>query len=153
MARPVRRLDERIVNRSMVITIALIGVVAAAAGLFALDIELPGGLIEGSGTIPMARTMVFTTVVLSQIFNALNARSDTVSAFVRPFENRLLWGAIALTVALQIVVVHVSFMNRAFDTEPMDLRRWLICIGLSATVLFADEARKVLHRRTRRSPA
>ena len=149
MAHPVRRLDERIVNRSMVVTIALIGIVSAAAGLLALDIELPGGLIEGSGTIATGRTMVFTTIVLAQIFNAFNARSDTLSAFVRPFENRLLWGAVALTVVLQVVVVHVPFMNRAFDTEPLDVRRWLICIGLAATVLVADELRKVLHRRTR----
>ncbi|MEO6989177.1 MAG: HAD-IC family P-type ATPase [Aquihabitans sp.] len=149
MARPARRLDERIIDRSMVTTIALIGVVSAAAGLLALDIELPGGLIDGSGTIATGRTMVFTTIVLAQIFNAFNARSDTVSAFVRPFENRLLWGAVALTVALQVFVVHVPFMNRAFDTEPLDLRRWLICIGLAATVLVADELRKVLHRRTR----
>lgn len=146
MEQPVRRLGERIVNRSMVATIVLIGVVSAAAGLLALDIELPGGLIEGSGDILTARTMVFTTIVLSQIFNAFNARSDTVSAFVRPFENRLLCGAAALTVALQIVVVHVPFMNEAFDTQPLDVGRWLICIGLATTVLLADELRKLFHR-------
>ena len=54
--------------------------------------------------------------------------------------------------ALQIFVVHVPFMNRAFDTEPLDVRRWLICVGLAASVLVADELRKVLHRRTRPSP-
>ena len=146
MDRPVRSLGDRIVNRSMITTIALVGVVSAAAGLLALDIELPGGLIDGSGDIPTGRTMVFTTIVLAQIFNAFNSRSDTVSAFVRPFANRLLWGAVALTVALQIFVVHVPFMNRAFDTEPLDVGRWAICIGLASTVLFADELRKLLHR-------
>ena len=146
MARPVRKLDERIVDRSMVATIALIGVVSAAAGLFALDLELPGGFVEGSGDIATARTMVFTTIVLSQIFNAFNARSDRVSAFVRPFDNHLLWAAAATTAALQIVVVHVPFMNKAFDTEPLDLRRWMICAGLSTSVLFADEIRKLAVR-------
>lgn len=148
MARPVRRIDEHIVNRSMVATIALIGVVSAGAGLLALDIELPGGLIEGSGTISTGRTMVFTTIVLAQIFNAFNSRSDTMSAFVRPFENRRLWAAVALTVALQAFVVHMPFMNEAFNTEPLDARRWLICAGLATSVLVADEVRKVVHRRT-----
>jgi Ca2+-transporting ATPase len=146
MDRPPRRLDERIVDRSMIATIALIGVVSAVAGLVALDIELPGGLIEGSGDVTTARTMVFTTVVLSQIFNAFNARSDRVSAFVRPFENRLLWAAVAVTVALQVLVVHAPFMNEAFDTKPLDLGRWLICAGLSASVLFAEEIRKLIVR-------
>ncbi len=146
MDRPPRPIDERIVDRSMIVTIALIGVVSAAAGLLALDIELPGGLIEGSGDVATARTMVFTTIVLAQIFNAFNSRSDRVSAFVRPFENRLLWAAVAVTVLLQVLVVHVPFMNEAFDTEPLDLRRWLICAGLSTTVLFADELRKLAVR-------
>lgn len=146
MDRPVRRLDERIVDRSMIATIALIGIVSAAAALLALDIELPGGLIEGSGDVTAARTMVFTTIVFSQIFNAFNARSDRVSAFVRPFENRFLWAAVAVTVALQILVVEAPFMNEAFDTEPLDARRWLICFALSTTVLFADEIRKLIGR-------
>lgn len=146
MERPVRRLDERIVDRPMLATIALIGIVTAAASLLALDFELPGGLIEGSGDVATARTMVFTTVVLAQIFNAFNARSDRVSAFVRPFENRLLWAAVAVTVALQVVVVHVPYMNEAFNTEPLDLRRWTICIALSTSVLFVDEIRKVIVR-------
>ena len=146
MDRPVRRLDERIVDRSMVVTIALISVVVAAAGLLALDLELPGGFIEGDGDLATGRTMLFTTVVLAQIFNAFNARSDTVSAFVRPFENRLLWGAAATTVLLQIIVVHVPFMNDAFSTRPLDIGRWMICLGLASTVLFADEIRKLIHR-------
>ncbi len=146
MARPVRKLDERIVDRSMVATIALIGVVSATAGLVALDLELPGGFVEGSGDVATARTMVFTTIVLSQIFNAFNARSDLVSAFVRPFDNHLLWAAAATTISLQVIVVHVPFMNKAFDTEPLDLRRWMICAGLSMSVLFADEIRKLAVR-------
>ncbi len=149
MDRPVRRLDERIVDGSMVTTIALIGVASALAGLLALDIELPGGLIEGTGDVVTARTMVFTTIVLAQIFNAFNARSDTVSAFVRPFENRLLWGAVALTVVLQILVVHVPVMNEAFDTVPLDLGRWAICAGLATTVLAVDEVRKLIGRARR----
>ena len=149
MDRPPRGLDERIVNRSMVTTIALIAVVSAAAGLLALDTELPGGLIDGSGTIATGRTMVFTTIVLAQIFNAFNARSDTVSAFVRPFENRLLWGAVVLTVALQVFVVHVPFMNQAFSTESLDVGQWTICLGLAASVLAVDEIRKLLHRASR----
>ena len=103
---PPRRITDRIVDRSMITTIALIGVTTAVVGLIALDLELAGGLLGGSGDIDTARTMVFTTIVLAQIFNAFNARSDTVSAFVRPFDNRLLWAAAGLTVVLQVAVVH-----------------------------------------------
>ncbi len=144
---PPRGIDDRIVDGSMVATIALIGVTTAVVGLIALDLELPGGLLGGAGTIESARTMVFTTVVLAQIFNAFNARSDTVSAFVRPFDNRLLWGAAALTLASQLAVVHIPPLQRAFDTEALDTTQWLICAGLASAILWVDEIRKLVHRR------
>ncbi len=144
---PPRRITDRIVDRSMITTIALIGVTTAVVGLIALDLELAGGMLGGSGGIVAARTMVFTTVVLAQIFNAFNARSDTVSAFVRPFDNRLLWAAAGLTLALQVAVVHAPPLQRAFDTESLDVTQWAICIGLASAVLWVDELRKAIQRR------
>ena len=147
MQAPPRRITDRIVDRAMVATIALIGVVTALAGLVALDLELPGGMLGGSGDLTSARTMAFTTVVLAQIFNAFNARSDRVSAFVRPFENRLLWAAVAVTVALQVAVVHAPPLNRAFDTAALDASQWATCVGLASAVLWAEEIRKLIGRR------
>ena len=144
---PPRGIHDRIVDRSMIVTIALIGATTAIVGLIALDLELPGGLFDGSGTIETARTMVFTTVVLAQIFNAFNARSDTVSAFVRPFDNRLLWAAAGLTLVSQVAVVHMPPLQRAFDTEALDITQWAICAGLASAVLWVDELRKLRHRR------
>jgi len=146
MGVPPRRITDRIVDRSMITTIALIGVTTAVVGLIALDLELAGGMLGGSGNIVDARTMVFTTVVLAQIFNAFNARSDTVSAFVRPFDNRLLWAAAGLTMLLQIAVVHAPPLQRAFDTAPLDISQWAICFGLASAVLWVDEIRKAVHR-------
>ena len=43
--------------------------------------------------------MAFTTLMLFQIFNVVNARSDERSAFARLFTNRWLWAAIGVSVA------------------------------------------------------
>ncbi len=153
MDRPPRRIDDRIVDHAMLVTILVVGATIAVAGLVALDVELAGGLLGGSGDIVTARTMVFTTVVLAQIFNAFNARSDRVSAFVRPFDNRLLLGSVAITIALQVLVVHTPAMNRAFDTVPLDGRRWAICAALATTVLFAEEVHKAVRRARLRRPS
>ena len=67
--------------------------------------------------------MAFTTLVLAQLFNCFNARSDRTSAFHHLFTNRLLWGAIALSLLLQVAVVHLPFLNEAFDTTPLGARR------------------------------
>ena len=72
---------------------------------------------------------------------------DTVSAFFRPFDNRLLWAAAGLTATLQIAVVHAPPLQRAFDTEPLDITRWAICIGLASAVSWVDEISQGIHRR------
>jgi magnesium-transporting ATPase (P-type) len=90
--------------------------------------------------------MAFSTLVIGQIFNAFNARSDRVSAFVRPFENRILWLAVVVTVGLQVAVVHVPWLQSAFDTAPLDVNEWLITLALASAVLWVDELRKLVHR-------
>jgi Ca2+-transporting ATPase len=144
MRRPPRRLDDRIIDREMWIGIVWVGLVMAVVTLLALDLRFPGGLIDGSGTIEEARTMAFTTLVLAQLFNCFNARSDRTSAFHHLFTNRWLWGAIALSVALQVAVVQLSFLNEAFGTAPLPLTDWLVCVALASAVLWADEAKKLV---------
>jgi P-type Ca2+ transporter type 2C len=151
MRRPPRRLTDRVIDREMWIGILWVGSVTAIVTLGALDLRLRGGFLGGSGDIDQARTMAFTTLVLAQLFNCLNARSDRASAFHQLFTNPLLWGAIALSASLQVAVVQMPFLNDAFHTTPLALADWLICVGLASIVLWADEAKKLLARRQRRA--
>ena len=149
MSRPPRRLTDRVIDTEMWIGIVWVGAVMAAVTLLALDVRLPGGLVEGSGDLVEARTMAFTTLVLAQLFNCFNARSDHTSAFHHLFTNPLLWGAIALSLVLQVAVVHVALLNEAFDTAPLGFGDWLVCFALASGVLWADEAKKAIGRRRR----
>ncbi len=152
MDRPPRRLTDRVIDTEMQIGVVFVGLVMAVATLLTLDIGLPGGLIQGSQSLAAARTMAFTTLVLAQLFNCFNARSDRVSAFRHLFTNRLLWGAVALSLLLQVAVVYVPFLNDAFDTTALDARDWLVCVGMASTVLWADEVRKLVRGRRRDQP-
>ena len=147
MEHPPRRLTDRVIDGEMWFGIFWVGLVMAAVTLVALDLSLAGGVLGGSGDIDEARTMAFTTLVLAQLFNCFNARSDRTSAFRHLFTNRLLWGAIALSVVLQVAVVHLPFLNDAFGTTPLAPQDWLICIGLASVVLWADEVKKLIGRR------
>ena len=91
MEHPPRRLTDRVIDVEMWVGIAWVGLVMAIVTLTALDLRLEGGIVGDSGNIVEARTMAFTTLVLAQLFNAFNARSDRVSAFHHLFTNRLLW--------------------------------------------------------------
>ncbi len=120
-----------------------IGAVMAALTLLTLDYHLPGGLIDGTEDLDTARTAAFTVLVLAQLFNCLNARSETVSAFRQLFVNGWLWGAIALSVVLQVAVVHVPLLNVAFDTVPLTAAQWFFCVlaGSGVLVFRAAQAR------------
>jgi P-type Ca2+ transporter type 2C len=154
MSRPPRGLADRVIDTEMWLGIFWVGLVMAVVTLVALDLTLAGGLLGGSGDIEEARTMAFTTLVLAQLFNCFNARSDRTSAFHHLFTNRWLWAAIALSLLLQIAVVQLPFLNEPFDTAPLTAGGWLTCAGLASIVLWADEAKKLLERlvRGRRSP-
>ena len=150
MRRPPRRPTDRMLDKQMWIGIAWVGTVMATVTLLALDLRLPGGVVGNSGGITKARTMAFTTLVLAQLFNCFNARSDRTSAFHRMFTNAYLWGAIALSALLQVAVVELRFLNTAFHTTPLGADEWLICVGLASVVLLAVELKKLLARRLRR---
>jgi P-type Ca2+ transporter type 2C len=146
MRRPPRRPTDRVIDRAMWVGIAWVGLVMAVVTLAALDLRLDGGFLGGSGNVDEARTMAFTTLVLAQLFNCFNARSDRTTALRRLFTNGWLWGAIALSLALQIAAVQMTLFNHAFETVPLALDDWLLCAGLASVVLLADELRKVVAR-------
>src|SRR5690606_7269163 len=124
-----------------------VGVVMAVGTLLVVDASLPGGLLEGRGTLPYAQTMAFTTQMLFQLFNAFNARSDRASAFRRPFENRALWGAIVLALVLQVIVLYLAPLQRAFGTVPLSGADWLRSAAVASSVLWIREVVKLGGRR------
>ncbi|WP_231946363.1 cation-translocating P-type ATPase [Auraticoccus monumenti] len=147
MARRPRDPGERIIDGRMWSGILMIGLVMGVLTLLTIDVFLPGGLVEGADSLEVARTAGFTTLVLAQLFNVFNSRSETTSAFRHLFANRWLWGAVALSAALQVAVVHVPFLQVAFGTADLDLRHWLLCLAMASGVLWFDELRKLVLRR------
>ncbi len=147
MSRPPRRMTDRVIDGEMQLGIVLVGLTMAVVTLFALDVHMPGGLVEGDAGITEARTAAFTTLVLAQLWNCVNTRSDRASFVNHLFTNRLLWAAIALSLALQVLVVHLPLLNDAFGTEPLSAGQWGVCVALSSLVLVLGEIWKVGVRR------
>lgn len=142
MARTPRRQGVRLINAHMWAGIAGIGIVMALLTLLTIDLFLPGGLVEGQESLTRARTAGFNVLVLAQLFNCFNARSETRSAFHGLFANRWLWAAVVLSLVLQVAVVHVELLNQAFATVPLSLGQWGMCIGMASGVLWFSELRK-----------
>jgi calcium-translocating P-type ATPase len=146
MARPPRQPGDRIIDRRMWTGILSIGLVMGIATLLTMDIFLPGGFIEGSDSLEVARTAGFTTLVFAQLFNTFNSRSETTSAFRHLFGNHWLWVSVIVAALLQVAVVEVPFLQAAFGTSPLDLAHWTVAIAMASAVLWFDELRKLVYR-------
>jgi Ca2+-transporting ATPase len=146
MRRPPRPRTERVVTGRMWADILVIGVVMAAATLAVLDASITGGRFAGQGNLRYGHTMAFTTLVIAQLFNAFNARSEDRSALSGLFGNRWLSGAIVLSALLHAVVVYVPFMQRAFGTVALSAADWIRCAIAASAVLWVSEAMKLARR-------
>ncbi len=151
MQQPPRPAGEGVLTPRMWRGIVFVGVIMAAGTLFVLDASLPGGFVEGSGELRYAQTMAFTTLMLFQMFNVLNARSDERSAFVHLFTNHWLWTALGVSLLLQVVVIYTPFLQRAFGTVSLSPQDWVFCAAIASSVLWLREISKLVARAVRNS--
>jgi Ca2+-transporting ATPase len=94
------------------------------------------------------RTMVFTTVTLSQLFHTLVIRSFRQSVFRQGlFSNRTLAWTILVTLGLQMAVVYLKPLQVIFKTSALSLRDLVISLALSFTIFWAVELEKLIWRR------
>jgi len=144
MTEPPRARNEGVLTLGMWAGILFVGAIMAVGTLLVLDASLPGGLFEGSGNMRYAQTMAFTTLMLFQLFNIFNARSDEKSAFTRLFTNNWLWAAIVFSLALHVAVVYIPFLQQAFSTVSLSAGDWLLCAAVASSVLWLRELSKIL---------
>ena len=150
MHAPPRPKGEGVITPRMWFGIFFVGAIMAAGTLFVLDAALPGGLVEGSGSMRYAQTMAFTTLMLFQLFNVFNARSDEVSAFKGLLNNRWLWAAVALSLVLHGAVIYIPFLQQAFSTVALSPGDWLRSTMVASSVLWLRELQKVIAAGLRR---
>ena len=135
---------EGVITARMWRGIFFVGAIMAGGTLAVFDASLPGGLIEGAGDLRYAQTMAFTTLILFQIFNVFNARSDTRSAFHGLFRNHWLWIGLGVSVVLQLAVIYVPFLQKSFSTVSLTSADWLLCAIVASSVLWLRELSKLI---------
>ncbi len=106
-------------------------------------------------SLDRARTLTFTILVMAQLFHAFNNRSDRRSLFeIGLLTNKPLLGAVALSAALQAVIVLTPPLHQIFDVVPFDTEHWLLALGIGILPLVAMEIWKagLAKRRVSSSP-
>ncbi|MBL8359610.1 MAG: cation-translocating P-type ATPase [Rubrivivax sp.] len=144
MKQPARSPREPVIDRTMAVGIAVIGVVDMLAILTVFWLALqrhPGGLAA-------AQTMAFVTLCTSELIRAFTARSEHHSVFaIGLFSNRWMVGAVAVSFALVLAVVYVPFLAPFFDTVPLSADDWLLMLPFFFASPAAMELLKFAQRR------
>ncbi|MEM4262225.1 MAG: HAD-IC family P-type ATPase [Thermoplasmata archaeon] len=148
MQAPPRKPGTKIIDRTMVQNVIILGIFMAIGTLWLFTDKL---VTEG---IESARTIAFVTMAMFQVFNALNCRSRTRSIFkIGFFANKYLLIACLASFSLNVLVTSVPALNMAMGTVPLSLEEWISVILVASTILVVDEVRKTIQSRVARCRA
>jgi Ca2+-transporting ATPase len=116
-----------------------IGLVTVVLG-FAYHETNPGGPWQ---------TLMFTTLAIMQVFQALGTRSNRESLVTTGLaSNPVMLGTIALIIVLQVIAVYAPVLSTTvLQVQPLGAREWLLVFGAGGAMLLSTECEKWWQRR------
>jgi magnesium-transporting ATPase (P-type) len=145
MAHPPHPTDEPLLTAFVIWRVAFVGLIllAGAGLLFFRE--------EANPDVPLeyARTLAVNALVMGQIFYLLNTRFFHAPALTREglLGNRVALIAIGICLLLQLILTYLPVMNTLFDTMPLGVEGWALCIGVGLGVFLLVEIEKAVIRR------
>lgn len=135
MERPPRSPSEGVFARNLHIKILLRGITIGVCTLLAFMTEF----YLGSQSVDVARTMAFTTLVMSQLFFVFQCRSEERGIMeIGLFTNPYLVAAVTISFAMQLAVLYVPWLAPIFKTVPLTVHQWVVVLVLSGWSLAVD---------------
>ncbi|CAM2060465.1 putative cation-transporting ATPase F [Desulfovibrionales bacterium] len=140
MNRPPRRRNDPLLDWPLLMRISLMGLMllSAAFGMFEL------GLSQGM-TLTEARTAAVNIFAIISTAYLFNCRSLFTTALVHNRQgNPWALGGAGITLALQLALTYLPWMQRWFHTAPLTTATWLIIAAAAAIAFGLVEAEKAL---------
>ncbi len=156
MSKPPRPLKERLLNLpTLVRAYSFLGPIEALAGMTGYFWILnQGGWHWGEvlgfyhPLYQKATTMCLIAIVITQITNGLECRSDIQSVFkLGLFTNKLLLLGIATEVVLAFLFVYLHPIQQILNTHRLEMNDWLFLIPFALFLMGAEETRKYFVRK------
>ncbi|MFA7341781.1 MAG: HAD-IC family P-type ATPase [Candidatus Methanomethylophilaceae archaeon] len=145
MERPPRDPDERITDGMMYRNILILGVLMAVGTLYIFTQEMTNGDLEH------ARTLAFVTLGMFQVWNAINCRSRTVSAFRMGIQsNRYFFIALLGCLILIYLSTELAIFQVGLGTVSLGMEQWAVVTLVSSSALWVEEGRKFIESHWRR---
>ena len=148
LRRPPRPRREGIMSRMLWERTAVVGLVMAAGALYMFRWQL-----DRDDSLVTAQSVALTTLVVFNIFQAGNARSENRSLFgLSPLANPFLFWATVGAVGLHIAALHLPPTQYVLGIQPISVAAWVRALVVASTILVVVEAHKAARRRWPLSP-
>ncbi len=135
-----RPVNEPIINRDMIVGIAVQTVAITTAVFIAFRVGLEDGEVHG-------RTMAFATLSISELLRAYTSRSERYSLLsLGVFSNRWMQWAVLTSLVILLAIIYVPFLDPVFETNFLTLNDWLIMLPLILLPSLAAEINKSVLR-------
>lgn len=156
MQRNPRNPKERILNKSILLRLFMVGTLISIGALFLFYRELTmSGWVYGASidlhkiAYIKATTMVFFTIIMFQMFNAFNSKTQEQSLFkTNILNNKWLILAVTSSILMMVAFSYIPFFNMILHTSPLSLFDWVLIVGISSTIILFEEIRKFILRRS-----
>lgn len=130
-----RKTTEGILNRTLALRLAILGLIIAVGTLGIFIAELMAGT-----PLAKARTIALNTLVFAQFFHVFNSRSEITSVFRQnPLNNRFLFLSILAAFTAQMALLYLPIMQTIFRTTALSVDDLLISIAIASSVLVGSE--------------
>lgn len=150
MKRKPRKSTDGIFAQGMGVDVLYQGVIVTVLTITAyiigyVDAFKAGMLVDGE-TCKLAMTMAFLTMSMCEIFHSFNMRSQRQSIFKLPTQNWAIWGSMVLSLLLTGLVIEIKPVAELFKFENLDLKHYLIAMGLAISIIPIVEIVKACQR-------
>lgn len=147
MQRPPRRADEAILSGFLLWRISLVSALIAS-GVFAF---FKLSLAQGA-SLEEARTYAVNALVAMEVFYLFSVRFLRTPSFKlnQLFSSKATVIAVAVVALLQMLFTYAPFMNRLFETRPVDILRGVEIVTMGVLLFIVLEFEKLLLRRRQR---
>jgi len=149
MRRPPRPANEAMLSGFLLWRIALVSILMAA-GVFGIF----GWASTHGSTLEEARTYAVNTLVAMEVFYLFSVRYLRAPSLKleHVYNSRAAMIAVSVVVVLQLFFTYVPFMERFFDTRPVDFVHGLEIIALGVALFTILELEKLAFRKWRKKP-
>ncbi|MBU5688736.1 MAG: calcium-transporting P-type ATPase, PMR1-type [Candidatus Aenigmarchaeota archaeon] len=141
MKRRPRNPKENIFNKKRLFLLAIISIT-----MFVITLPISVSYLNKEG-LEKAQTMTFAIIIMYQIFNAYNSKTEEKSIFkINPFDNKWLNLSILISLLILFLIIQLPGIDKYLHLVELSFKDWLVALIAGSSAILAGEVGRYIIR-------